>query len=120
MIAKADLFRRALRGPALLAPIPTRLAVGFWIKWDSEPEELMILSEGLLGLMYGSEVFFGRNCLFRLPVAGRFRTDSNLPGVERIAVCKPDSAFLEQPYASLQPLPQSSFVLSLMVKVFRS
>lgn len=34
----------------------------------------------------------------------RFRTDAALPGVERIAVTKPDSAFLEAPYKSLPPV----------------
>lgn len=42
----------------------------------------------------------------------RFRTDSNIPGVEKIAMMKPDSAFLEAPASDLPPLDSDSSVLS--------
>ena len=47
----------------------------------------------------------------------RFRTDAALPGVERIAVTKPDSAFLEGKYQSLPPLQGMghSYIVSAMM-----
>ena len=37
----------------------------------------------------------------------RFRTDANLPGVEKVAVCSPNKAFLEAPYKPMAPLDPS-------------
>lgn len=38
----------------------------------------------------------------------RFRTNPQLPGVEQLAIIKPDSSFLEKPYHSLPPLSDLS------------
>ena len=40
--------------------------------------------------------------------AHRFRTNSDIAGVERLAVTSPDSAFLEQSYKNLPPLDEDS------------
>ena len=34
----------------------------------------------------------------------RFRTDSDLPGVEKVAVTVPAAAFLDEPYKPMPPL----------------
>lgn len=57
--------------------------------------------------------------IFHCKVASklRFRTDPDLPGVERLAVTTPDSAFLESKYVALPELPNSGLVLSFLALI---
>lgn len=55
----------------------------------------------IFGLHSGSHVFHGSSS------CARFRTDPDLPGVERLAVIQPDSSFLESRYVPLPKLPDA-------------
>ena len=88
-----------------------------------DPDELellveMILVEGFLGL----PIWLGWTCWYasRLPLdqiesfsftlIPRFRTCADLPGVEKLAVCSPDAAYLTAPYEPLPPLDLGSML----------
>lgn len=67
----------------------------FGLAQVQEPEQLvtlaeLYLTEGWSGFISGL-VFEPR----------RFRTDSNLPGTERLAVVKPEESFFQKPYKML-------------------
>ena len=56
---------------------------------------------------------FGNLC--SLILSEGFRTDANVPGVERLAVMEPDSAFLDSPPTKLARLRSHSDDLSCIV-----